>query len=255
MAKGSARRPYRQQPDSLSIGAVGGLSLSASPPYGGIPAEDGMGLVYLARHGRTALNAAGVLRGRLDPELDFFGVFQARMLGIVLGNRDLRVVVSSPLRRAVDTASAVAERAGLQVAVDDRLIDRDYGPWAGKPKEAVLDRWGSLDDAPDIEPASAVLARATAALVDARDRAGGGGALVVSHDAVNRLLIHEFDPAQRDVEAIPQETGCFNVLDEREGRWLILSINNVSGGRAIESTPDAGSADHSAQGLEGSSHG
>jgi len=255
MAKGNGRRSHRQQVDSEWTETAGKRPLAAGTARSGLPAHVGGGRVYLARHGRTALNAAGVLRGRLDPELDFFGVFQARVLAIVLGNRDLRVVVSSPLRRAVDTASAVAERAGLQVAVDDRLIDRDYGPWAGKPLDAVLDRWGSLDDAPDIEPASAVLARATVALADARARAGEGAALVVSHDAVNRLLIQAIDPTRPDIEAIPQETGCFNVLDEGEGRWSILSINNVSGSHDVESTLDAGSAHHSAQSLEGSGHG
>ena len=37
--------------------------------------------IYLARHGRTRLNAAGVLRGHLDPGLDAVGLFQALTRG------------------------------------------------------------------------------------------------------------------------------------------------------------------------------
>ena len=45
-------------------------------------------VLYLVRHGRTAANAAGLLLGRLDPELDEVGRWQAARLGAALGPLD-----------------------------------------------------------------------------------------------------------------------------------------------------------------------
>jgi len=67
-------------------------------------------IVYLARHGQTALNSSGVLRGLADPPLDETGQEQARQLGASLGSRNLSLVAASPLRRAVETAQPVALR-------------------------------------------------------------------------------------------------------------------------------------------------
>jgi probable phosphoglycerate mutase len=86
-------------------------------------------LVYLVRHGQTPLNETGVLRGLADPPLDETGRRQAQQLGAALGPRGLAAVIASPLLRARQTAQPVAERAGLEVAVDQCLLDRDYGPW------------------------------------------------------------------------------------------------------------------------------
>jgi broad specificity phosphatase PhoE len=82
-------------------------------------------LVYLARHGHTALNESGVLRGLLDPELDETGRRQASLLGQVLGPRHPSLVAASPLRRARETAQPTADRAGLIVTTDRCFIDRD----------------------------------------------------------------------------------------------------------------------------------
>src|SRR5437762_429771 len=100
-------------------------------------------LIYLARHGQTPLNESGVLRGLADPPLDEAGQGQARRLGAGLGARGLSAVIASPLLRARQTAQPVAERAGLQVATDRCLLDRDYGQWTGTSRDAVAARWGS----------------------------------------------------------------------------------------------------------------
>ncbi len=192
----------------------------------GVP---GVARIYLARHGRTALNAAGALRGHLDPPLDAVGRQQAEWLGAALGDRGARLVVASPLRRAVETARAVASRAHVDVEIDPRLIDRDYGQWAGRPKEAVEAQWGSLDDAPGVEPAAEVRARAWEALADIARQAQSEVAVVVSHDAVNRLTLATLDPGLADPDQLPQETGCFNSLDYRGGRWTVVSVNEVPG--------------------------
>jgi broad specificity phosphatase PhoE len=94
-------------------------------------------VIYLVRHGQTPLNEADVLRGLADPALDETGRGQAERLGAALGSRELVAVVSSR-----ETAQPVAERAGLEVTVDQSLLDRDYGPWTGVSQESVIERWG-----------------------------------------------------------------------------------------------------------------
>ena len=94
-----------------------------------------MTVLYLLRHGRTRLNAAGLLRGRLDEPLDAVGQREAVALAEAFAAVAADVVVSRPLQRASDTAAAVAHRLCLSVVVERGLIDRDYGPWAGTSRE------------------------------------------------------------------------------------------------------------------------
>ena len=81
--------------------------------------------MILARHGRTAANAAGRLLGRADPTLDDTGRAQAAAIAGVIGTVDR--VVSSPLHRCRETASPL----GRPVEIDDRWIELDYGAYEG----------------------------------------------------------------------------------------------------------------------------
>jgi broad specificity phosphatase PhoE len=196
----------------------------------GVSAEAGSSrrtVVYLARHGQTPLNEAGLLRGLADPPLNETGRRQAERLGAALGSRGLVAVISSPLLRARQTAQPIAERAGLEVTVDQCLLDRDYGPWTGVSQESVTQRWGSVDRAPGVEPRLAVRDRAVPGLTSVARRHVGGTVVVVSHDAVNREVLAAFDPGLGDPDAIPQDNGCFNTLDWRDGRWAVLGVNEL----------------------------
>ena len=84
-------------------------------------------MLFVVRHGRTAANASGLLLGRLDPDLDELGVRQSAAAAVALGTVDR--VVSSPLLRTRRTAEAF----GLEVEVDDRWIEMDYGEFDGRP--------------------------------------------------------------------------------------------------------------------------
>ncbi|HTW10700.1 MAG TPA: histidine phosphatase family protein [Acidimicrobiales bacterium] len=173
--------------------------------------------VYLARHGQTALNAAGAVRGHIDVPLDIVGRRQAEALGAELAQERPVAIISSPLLRAQQTALPLAERAGLPIRTDQRFADRFYGEWAGVSVKEVIERWGSLDLAPGVEAVAEVRERALAALADAALEAKGGPVVVVSHDAVNRIALCGLEPRLGSHESVPQETGCFNVL---ECRWL-----------------------------------
>jgi broad specificity phosphatase PhoE len=190
---------------------------------------DARTLVYLARHGQTALNESGALRGLLDPPLNETGWRQAIDLGEALGPRRPSLVAASPLRRARETAQPVADRAGLTVTTDSCLLDRDYGPWAGKPKAAVVAQWGSVDAAPGVEARSAVRSRAVQGLTALAQRFSGASVVAVSHDAVNREVLAALDPSLGDPDDIPQDNGCFNTLQWAAAGPVVLSVNELPG--------------------------
>jgi broad specificity phosphatase PhoE len=191
---------------------------------------DARTLVYLARHGQTALNESGVLRGLLDPPLDETGRRQAANLGAALGPRQPSLVVASPLLRARETAQPVADHAGLTVTPDGYLLDRDYGQWAGTPRDAVVAQWGSVDAAPGVESRSTVRSRAVAGLMALAQRFPGASVVAVSHDAVNREVLAALNPELGDPDAIPQDNGCFNVLQWTAGGMTVLSVNDIPPG-------------------------
>jgi broad specificity phosphatase PhoE len=192
----------------------------------------GTALIYLVRHGRTALNAAGALRGHIDVPLDNVGRREAVALAAALAGRGLQTVASSPLRRALETADAISARAGLVTSQDERLADRGYGEWAGVSVEEVVARWGTLDAAPGVEPMTEVRGRALRALADIGHRARGTAAVAVSHDAVIRAALTAMDLALGDPEGLAQETGCFNTVEylaaaDGSVTWRVLRVNEL----------------------------
>jgi len=182
--------------------------------------------VLLIRHGQTSLNAKGALRGRLDPPLDETGRDQADKLADALRSVPIRHVLSSPLRRTRQTAEALARHHGLVVVDDERLADRDWGPFAGMVEAEVKERYGSLDDLPGAEARPAMVTRAEAALADAAALASPGEVVaVVSHDALLRELLSTRLAWPRSPEDVPQRTGCWNALSHHGGRWWALLVD------------------------------
>lgn len=146
-------------------------------------------IVNLVRHGEVA-NPTKVLYGRLPGfKLSAAGEEMAVKAAAALAGRDVRVVVSSPLERAQQTAAPIAAQFGLEVVIDDRLIEsanffegRTFGVGDGslaRPgtwwhlRNPFRPSWG--------EPYAEVAARVLAACATARDKARGGEAVLVSH--------------------------------------------------------------------------
>jgi broad specificity phosphatase PhoE len=190
-------------------------------------------LVYLTRHGRTALNAEGQLRGLSDPPLDEVGLAEVARLSKVLADRHPNAVISSPLQRAVVTANAIASAAGVPVSIDVRLNDRDYGPMTGERRAEAERRYGTIDAAPGVEPMAAPAERAWAAFFELVAEHDSGPMVLVSHDVFNRALLQQVDPT---LTHIGQRTACWNELSCRRvmaGRCLPIR-NPGTGARRCE---------------------
>lgn len=182
--------------------------------------------ILLVRHGRTALNEQDRLRGLADPPLDDVGMAQSEAVADALAARDVVDVRCSPLERAVTTAQTIAVRFGLTARPDARFTDRDYGPWTGHERAAVIERFGSVDAAPGVEPTAAVLARVLRALDDVRrdDHA----VVVVTHDAVITPIVHSLAPAG-DPEIA---TGSWSELTWDSRGWSVVAAGQVPGAAA-----------------------
>jgi glucosyl-3-phosphoglycerate phosphatase len=87
--------------------------------------------LVMLRHGQTEYNAGSRMQGQLDTELSDLGREQAAAAAEVLAKRQPVSIVSSDLRRALDTAVALGERCGLPVLVDTRLRETHLGDWQG----------------------------------------------------------------------------------------------------------------------------
>lgn len=138
-------------------------------------------MLVIVRHGQTAVNASGLILGRADPPLTDLGRRQAAALARALGRPDR--VVSSPLRRARQTADAF----GAPVEVDERWIELDYGELEGAPAASVTDdlwaRWraDTASAPPGGESLAALGERVRAACDDVAAAATEGDVLVVTH--------------------------------------------------------------------------
>jgi ribonuclease H / adenosylcobalamin/alpha-ribazole phosphatase len=88
--------------------------------------------LLLLRHGQTELSVQRRYSGRGNPALTEVGRRQAGAAAQYLAQRGgIAAVVCSPLQRAYDTAAAATKALGLDVTVDDDLIETDFGAWEG----------------------------------------------------------------------------------------------------------------------------
>lgn len=179
------------------------------------------GAVIIIRHGRTAFNIAGRLRGHLDPELDLAGRREVNQLARKLASCNIHQILSSPLKRAQQTATALDQMHHVGVTIDKRLIDRDYGEYAGTLRSDLISKWGSVDDAPGVEPAEEVVGRAVAVLEDLQPNLQNGLVALIAHDAVNQALLTWLGVQGR----VTQRTACWNLVTYDDGMWAVKAID------------------------------
>jgi probable phosphoglycerate mutase len=106
-----------------------------------------VGVLYLVRHGRTEANAGGRLQGRIDLPIDEVGRAQAAAITSVVTSVDR--VISSPSLRAQQTAAVF----GMEMELDERWLEMDYGEFDGLPLGDVpRDQWQKWISDPDFRP-------------------------------------------------------------------------------------------------------
>jgi ribonuclease H / adenosylcobalamin/alpha-ribazole phosphatase len=151
------------------------------PKPGGMgwgPAQGQPTTTLLLRHGQTPLSAEKRFAGTGDIELTETGVRQAKLAGERLAAQGgVGVIVTSPLRRARQTAEEVAAATGAPLVADEDFRETDFGAWEGLTFAEAQQRWPDDVAAWLADPAAAPTGGESFATVDARVR-----------DALERVL-------------------------------------------------------------------
>jgi broad specificity phosphatase PhoE len=194
--------------------------------------------IILARHGQTAWNVEEVFRGRIDLELNQTGIKQAELLAKYLSGLKIEAVYTSPLKRALKTAEAIARRHKLKVEVSPGLIDCDFGQWQGLSLEEVKNKYSQLyrqwTESPQL-----VKMPGGESLDEVRERAlevvngviakHNGAVVLVSHRVVNKVLFCALLGLDNShFWNIRHDVGATTFFSYQDGRLVLLRHNDTS---------------------------
>jgi broad specificity phosphatase PhoE len=150
-----------------------------------------MSTIFLMRHGQDEDNAVSILNGRRDTPLTDLGVEKAKITAGNFKDKNIQVIMVSPLLRAEQTAKIVADEIGVKnIITDDRLIERDFGVLTGRPvtdipKYAQEVIQGDLVryflGVPEAEEFPQVYQRAKEVLEDIKQKYPDQNVLIVAH--------------------------------------------------------------------------
>ena len=143
MDSGASASSVRKLSAAEAEADVRAATAVASP--GWAPADMGAPATFvLLRHGETSLTPQKRFSGSggTDPSLSDIGREQARRAAEALAERGtIQHILTSPLTRTRQTAAAVAERLGIEVTVEEGLIETDFGAWEGLTFGEVRERY------------------------------------------------------------------------------------------------------------------
>jgi broad specificity phosphatase PhoE/ribonuclease HI len=202
----------------------------------------------LLRHGQTALSVEKRFSGTGDPELTETGRAQAAAAASRLASSGATAVVCSPLRRARETAQAVADVLGLEVAVEPGLRETDFGDWEGYTFAEVKTKWPRELDAwladTAVAPPFGESFDATATRVrQARDRVlasyGGQTVVLVSHVTPIKTLVRlALDAPPRALYRMHLDLACLcEVQWYADGPAVLRSLNDTHHLDGLEPAP------------------
>jgi broad specificity phosphatase PhoE len=197
--------------------------------------------ILLVRHGETAFNAARIVQHPETP-LNERGLGQARRVAERLADFPVSAIVSSDYRRAHMTAEAIARVAGLPIAIQESLRERNFGDARGVPHaDLPVDLY-----APDFHPRggeswSMFHERVTLAWDELTGRAAGieGDLVVVSHALVCRSLVEHHLTLAPDMQAgVPRWPNTGLTIIEGRAPWRVTVLacgEHLSGDAADDS--------------------
>lgn len=147
--------------------------------------------IYVARHGQTEWNKDNKVCGRTDISLTNIGIEQAKNLAQKLSSQNIDVIISSPLKRAVQTSEIISKTCNAPIVIDKRLIEQNYGIYEGvdrKMENFLKNKKNFAYSYPKGESMLRVASRVYPLIDELKDKYVDKNILILSHGGVCRII-------------------------------------------------------------------
>jgi alpha-ribazole phosphatase len=197
---------------------------------------DGEKKILLLRHGDIGADT-GEKRfiGQTDLPLSDVGRHQAHYWRCCLAEAPPVRIISSDLRRSMETARIIAAERGIPVTPRAELREILLGKWDGMSFRRVREHWPDAfqnrgrDLARFRPPGGESFLDLQQRVIPPFEQAAqqtGKRILIVAHAGVNRMILcHLLGLPVKDLFRIAQDYGAMNLIDRQDGRYRISALN------------------------------
>ncbi|MBR4831836.1 MAG: histidine phosphatase family protein [Butyrivibrio sp.] len=170
--------------------------------------------IYITRHGQTDYNKQDLMQGRSDIPLNETGIAQAGATREKIGDIKFDAVYSSPLIRAVQTASVISGLPQEEIIRDERIIEADFGKYEAQNYFKIGLPMSLFWTHPEIFPApkgvetiKSMVAR-TSEFLKELEQKDYENVLVVCHGGIIRPIRGYLEDAKRGFIWRPRPENC-----------------------------------------------
>ena len=190
--------------------------------------------IYLVRHGETVLNCRKCYYGFTDAPLNENGIKQAESLRSFFSTMDFDYIISSPLKRAADTARIVTGAEAEEITLDERLMEQNFGIFERHTCEELLSKYPEEFDAWNRD-FSDYRIDGGESFRDVRNRVedfaaslptGRGSILLAAHKGtLGHLMAALLKMPLEGYWNFVFEQGCYSCVDVEDGYAIVRKLN------------------------------
>ena len=157
--------------------------------------------LYVVRHGETIENANNCLVGRLNTSLTEKGINQAKQVSEYFKDKNIDLIVSSPLDRCKKTAEIISQNK-IPIIYSDSLLGRDHGEFTGKPRDSIdFDEYWNYNKNIQYKKAESVRQfydRVAKLIEELKMTYKDKNIIIVTHSGIMRVLYYYFKGIPKD---------------------------------------------------------
>ncbi|MDI1472729.1 Alpha-ribazole-5'-phosphate phosphatase [Thermodesulfovibrio sp. N1] len=200
-------------------------------------------VLYLLRHGETE-GPKKVYKGHIDVPLSENGIEQVSKVAENLKKFlsryeiDRRIILSSPLNRAIKTAEIIGKILSTEYIPMEILKERSFGRWEGMSIDEIIslypdefERWRqnpALFSPPDGESTMDVSKRAKKVINEILKLYKGFQVIITAHGGINRVILcNIMNIPLEKIFCIEQDFACLNIIEFYDGYPVVKLLNGV----------------------------
>ena len=182
--------------------------------------------ICLVRHGETDWNKIGKLQGHTDIELNPNGIIQANACADYLSNVPFELIITSPLKRAKQTAKIIAEKKNVPLIEMQEFIERNYGDAEGMTVEECQIKFPDRQY-PNQESKEDVRERVMNGLQQIQKEHKVSNIILVAHGGVINSILAMLSNNEIGSGKTKLANACLSKICYDQGKWKIKNFNQV----------------------------